>query len=150
MTATLYPVSGATIDIGVAISAQTTDFAASDFDSQSWVNIPWWSAGGSFGDAASEIDIDFIDAARTQKLKGVRNSGNMDCVFGIDASSDGQATLYGAETTDENYAFRITYASGAIRYFIAKVMTVTEDLSGPNNTLMLTATLAINSNIVRA
>lgn len=149
MTA-LYPVAGATIDIGQVLSSKIADFAESDFDAQSWINIKWWQSGSPFGDEATAINEDFIDAKRTSKFKGVRNAGDMTLVFGIDESDDGQATLYGAETTDDDYAFRITFPSGAVRYFIAKVMSAREDVSGPNNVLKLNATLGINSNIVRA
>lgn len=145
----LFPVSGSIIDIGQVVAAKTTDFVVGDFSGQSWINLPWWESGSPFGDEASEIATDYIDTGRTQKTKGTRNAGTMTCVFGIDDTSDGQATLYGAESTDDDWAFRITYPSGAVRYFIAKVMSVREDVSGPNNDLKVSAALGINSNVVR-
>lgn len=145
----LYPVAGSTIDIGQVMDPSVDDLVAADFAGQSWLNIPWWESGSPFGDEAAEIATDYIDSGRTHKSKGTRNAGTMTCVFGIDDDSDGQATLYGAETTNDNFAFRITYPSGAVRYFLAQVMSAREDVSGPNNDLKLTAALGINSNVVR-
>lgn len=145
----LYPVAGSTIDIGQPIESMVEDLVAADFAAQSWINIPWWESGSPFGDEAAGIATDYIDANRTHKTKGTRNAGTMTCVFGIDPDSDGQATLYGAETTNDDYAFRITYPSGAVRYFAAKVMSAREDVSGANNDLKLNVSLDINSNVVR-
>lgn len=145
----LYPVSGSTIDIGNVVDPQPDAFVAADFDGQSWINIPWWESGSPFGDEANEIATDYIDAGRTHKSKGTRNAGTMTAVFGIDDDSDGQAALLAAEATNDNYAFRITYPSGAKRYFIAQVMSAREDVSGPNNDLKVTCALGINSNVVR-
>ncbi len=151
----IFATAGAAIDIGQPLAAKSADFVAGDFAAQSWVNIAWAENIGAFGDEASEITFDAIAEARTQKLKGVRNAGNLALVCGIDTSDDGQATLRGAETQDYDYAFRITFddapAGGtpSIRYFIAKVMTAREQLDGANNVAKLNATLGINSNIVR-
>lgn len=151
----IYATAGASIDIGQALAAQTTDFVASDFDAQSWVNIGWPESLGAFGDEAASVTFDSIDKQRTQKVKGNRNAGDMACVFGIDYTDDGQSSLRAAEATSSNYAFRVTFndepdgGTPSYRYFIALVMSVRETLDTANNVLKLNATLAINSNIVR-
>jgi hypothetical protein len=151
----LFATEGSTIDIGQPMSAQSADFVVSDFDAQSWVNIGWAESLGPFGDQAAEITFDAIGEARTQKLKGVRNAGNMECTFGIDYEDEGQATVRGAETETYDYAFRVTFndapAGGtpSYRYFIAKVMQAREELGSANNVVKLMVTLGINSNIVR-
>lgn len=150
----IFATAGASVSMGQVVSSQTTDFVASDFDSQSWVDISWIENIGSFGDEASEVTFDSIDTGRTQKLKGQRNAGNMELVCGIDEDDDGQYNLRSAEATDYDWAFRVTFddapsgGTPSYRYFIAKVMSAREELGGANNVAKLMATLAINSNIV--
>ena len=151
----IFAVSGATVEIGQTLDSKTTDFVLGDFAAQSWVNIGWLESIGPFGDEASEITFDSIDAGRTQKLKGTRNAGNMELICGIDYTDDGQATLRGAETEIFDYAFKVTFddaptdGTASERYFIAKVMSAREVLEGANNVARLSAVLGINSNIVQ-
>lgn len=151
----IFATAGASVSIGQVLNAQTTDFVLSDFATQSWVDIGWVENIGAFGDEAAEVTFDSIDTGRTQKLKGQRNAGSMELVCGIDPDDDGQYNLRSAETTDYDWAFRVTFddapsgGSPSVRYFIAKVMSAREELGGANNVMKLMATLAINSNIVR-
>lgn len=152
----IFSTSGATIAIGQVLDAKSADFVETDFDAQSWVSVSWAESIGAFGDEASEITFDGIGEGRTQKIKGQRNAGNMECVFGVDTTDDGQATLRGAETEIYDYAFRVQFndqpAGGtapSTRYFIAKVMTARETLDTANNVVKLNVTLGINSNIVQ-
>jgi hypothetical protein len=152
----IFATAGAKIYIGNAKDAQSDDFDASDFAGESWVEIPWAENIGAFGDAAASITFDAIGEGRTQKLKGNRNAGDMQLVFGIDTSAAGQTALRAAEATKDDYAFKVEFndapAGGgtpSIRYFIGKVMTATEVLDTANNVVKLNATVGINSNIVR-
>lgn len=155
MAGGIFATAGAAIDIGQVKTAQSANFVASDFTSQSWVNIAWVESIGAFGDEATEITFDALSEARTQKLKGSRNAGSLELVCGIDVSDDGQANLRLAEAQDYDYAFRVTFDDARVggtpsyRYFIAKVMTAREQLDGANNVAKLVSTLGINSNIVR-
>jgi hypothetical protein len=111
---------------------------------------------GAFGDEAASITFDAIEQARTQKLKGTRNAGDMAVVCGIDYADTGQIALRTAETSPNNYAFKVLFndmpsggTSGSLRYFIALVMSARETLDTANNVMKLNATLGVNSNIVR-
>lgn len=151
----IFATAGATIDIGQVKAAQSANFVAANFAAQSWVNIAWVESIGAFGDEATEVTFDAVGEGRTQKIKGVRNAGNIELVCGIATEDDGQATLRGAQTEIFDYAFRITFddapegGTPSKRYFIAKVMTAREQLDGANNVAKLIATLGINSNIVQ-
>lgn len=151
----IFATAGAKVSIGQPLASKTTNFVEADFAAQSWVNIGWLESIGQIGDEATEITFDAIDAARTQKLKGTRNAGNMELVAAVDVDDDGQATLRGAETEDYDYAFRVEFddmpsggSSPSYRYFIAKVMSARDQLDGANNVVRLNATLGINSNVV--
>lgn len=152
----IFATAGAQVYIGTPKAAQSGNFIASNFNGQSWVAIGWLENVGGFGDESSEITFDAIGEGRTQKLKGVRNAGNMELVMGIDYADPGQISLRAAEGSNLDFAFRIIFndkpqggTSGSIRYFIGKVMTARETLDTANSVMRLNATVAINSNIVR-
>lgn len=151
----IFATAGSKVYIGQAMSPQSADFVEADFAGQSWVEIGWLETIGAFGDESSEITFDAIGENRTQKLKGTRNAGNMELVAGIDTDDPGQSALRAAEATIDDYAFRVDFndaiAGGtpSKRYFIGKVMTAREQLDAANNVVRLSATIGINSNVVR-
>lgn len=151
----IFATAGSKIYIGQALAPQTDDFVESDFDTQSWVEIGWPENLGAFGDQAALVEFDAINKSRTQKLKGNRNAGSMALIFGIDYADSGQAALRAAEATDDSYAFRVEFddmpsggSTPSFRYFIAKVMTVSEQLDAANNPARLNSTLELDSNVV--
>ena len=151
----IYATNGAKLYIGAAIVDKDTDFQASDFTSQTWVEIKRTEALGSLGDTASEISIDLIDRGRTQRLKGTRSGGSMEVVCGIDYADAGQIALLAAEKSRENFAFRLVLndapASGtpSERMFIAMVASAVEAFDTANNVMKLNASLWVNSNVVK-
>lgn len=152
----IFATAGSKVFIGPATPAQSADFEKEDFESLTFVEIGWIETIGQFGDESSEITFEAIGEGRTQKLKGVRNAGNLELVCGVDPSDAGQSALRAAELTPHDYAFKIQFndappesgSTPSLRYFIAKVMTAREQLDGANNVVRLAATLGINSNIV--
>lgn len=153
----IFATAGSRVFIGGVLPAQSADFTASNFSGETWVEITSLENIGKFGDTSTEIPFDDIGAARTKKLKGTRNAGNLELVMGIDYSDAGQLALLAAEKTTYDYAFKVEFndkptgisPTNSIRYFIAKVMMAEEALDTANNVMKLNATLAVNSNIVR-
>lgn len=151
----IFATAGSRVYIGQVMTAQSADFVSSDFDGNSWIEIGWLENIGQFGDESAEITFDAINQARTQKLKGTRNAGNMELVMGIDTADLGQIALRAAEATPYDYGFKVEFndestgGTPSVRYFIAKVMTAREQLDTANNVVKMAATLGINSNIVR-
>lgn len=105
----LFPVAGARLYIGSAISTKATDFTAADFASQTWTLIDGWETAGAIGDTASLISTDLINRGRTTKQKGVFNAGSMQNVFAIIAGDAGQAALIAASKVKSNFAFKIDF-----------------------------------------
>lgn len=103
----LFPVAGDRIFIGGVLNDKPTDFVASDFAGQTWVEIDGWETCGPLGDAAQEIATDLINRGRTIVQKGTRRSPNMENNFAIVTGDAGQAALYAAERSRFNYAFRV-------------------------------------------
>lgn len=152
----IYATAGSKVFVGLAKASKTTDFVAADFNGMSWVEVGWLENIGAFGDESSEITFDAIGQGRTQKLKGVRNAGNMELIAGVDYTDPGQIALRAAEATKDDYAMRVDFndkpVGGTVpskRYFVAKIMSARETLDGANNVTKLHAILGINSNVVR-
>ena len=151
----IFATAGTHVYIGQAKPPQSTPFVAADFDGQSWVEIGWLESIGEFGDESAEITFDAIGEGRTQKLKGIRNAGNMDLVMGIVEDDPGQLALLAAEATPDDYAIRVVFnnapsgGSAGERLFIGKVMTARENLGAANNVVKRGGRIGINSNVVR-
>ncbi len=141
--------------IGQPLESQSAAFVVGDFAGQSWVEIGWLESIGEFGDESAEITFDAIGEGRTQKLKGIRNAGNMDLVMGIVDDDAGQIALLAAEALPNDFAFKVEFnnapAGGtpAERYFIGKVMTARENMGTANNVVRRGGRVGINSNVVR-
>lgn len=155
MTTGIFATAGSKVYIGQPMAAQLVDFVEADFQQNSFVEIGWLESIGKFGDTAAEITFDAINQARTQKLKGTRNAGNMEMVAGVDTSDVGQAGVRAAETMPYDYAFKVQFndaplgGTPSVRYFIGKVMSAAEQLDTANNVVKLNGTVSINSNIVQ-
>lgn len=152
----IFATAGSKIYIGgTPMAAQSDDFVLGDFAGQTWVEIAWAESIGEFGDEAAEITFDAIGEGRTQKLKGVRNAGTMNCRFGVDSDDAGQAAIRAAEATPLDYPFKVEFndapsgGNPSERYFIGKVMSAREVLDTANNVVRLNVNIGINSNIVR-
>lgn len=152
----LFATAGMKIHIGTAAMAFTgTDFTASDFSGVSWTEIKGHTNLGSAGDTSELITSNQIGAARTRKIKGVRNAGSMELVCDLDYSDAGQIALIAAEKTPFTYPFKLTLndappgGTPSVRYFVALVMSQSEQYDDATSAMKLNATLEIDSNIVR-
>jgi hypothetical protein len=154
----LYATAGAKIYIGIVKDQKGLDFIRTDFSlatAVTWKQIKHLEAMGSLGDSSEAITFNAIDANRTSTIKGIRSAGTMELVAGIDYADAGQQALIAAETTIFDYEFRLVLndapAGGtpSERYFIAKVMTQSEQYDQANSVMKLNASLGVNSNVVR-
>lgn len=152
---TIYATAGSKLYIGGTLSQKSTDFVLADFTSQSWVEIKETEGLGALGDTAEAITFTGVGDARTRTLKGSRNAGTMEVVCGIDAADPGQIAVIAAEKSYHDYAFKLALndappgGTPSERYFIAKVMSQSEQFDQANNVMKLNIGLAVNSNIVR-
>ena len=152
----VFGTAGMKVHIGAAAMAFTgTDFTASDFTSVSWTEINGHTNIGSAGDTSELITSNHINAARTRKLKGVRNAGATELVLDLDYADPGQIALIAAEKTHYTYPFRLTLndappgGTPSYRYFVALVMSQSEQYDEANSVMKLNCTLEIDSNVVR-
>jgi hypothetical protein len=150
-----FATAGSKVYIGGAKVMQATDFAESDFSSVSWTEIKGLESIGNVGSTATAVDVTAIGDNGTRTLKGQRSGGSMELSMFVDYADAGQLALVAAEKTDDDYAFKVEFddapsgGTPSLRLFIGKVMSAVEALDQANNAAKLTASIAINSNIVR-
>lgn len=151
----IFATAGSKFFIGQSMAAQSAPFVEADFLVNSWTEVAWLESIGAFGDESSEITFDAIGENRTQKIKGVKNAGNLEVVAGADYEDPGQAAMRAAEATPNDYAFRVDFNDAPVggtpskRYFIGKVMSARESLDTANNVIKVNLGIGINSNVVR-
>lgn len=139
----LSPVAGTRIYIGGVLNDKSSDFIASDFASQTWVEIDGYQSAGPLGDAAQEIATDLINRGRTVLQKGTRRSPATEHVFATIKTDPGQMALVAAQKTAFNYAFRILDADAAA----PKVGAVTVTIASPGVFTQVAHGLAVGTPI---
>lgn len=127
--ATIYPVAGAKIYIGPAVTdvPDDADMIESLFTSVSFTEIKGWQTMGAIGDAAALITESIIGAGRDIKQKGTRNAGSMQNAFAIQPSDAGQIALIAAEASSSNYPFKLLFNDAPA----VKTSTVTVTIAAP-------------------
>lgn len=152
---TVYASGGMKVFIGAAKSQKSTEFVVADFSGEVWTEVGEVEAAGSVGDTSEAVNFTALSDGRTRTLKGPRSAGTMEIVCGIDTADAGQQALIAAEKTIHDYAFKVVFndapAGGtpSERYFIAKVMSQSEQYDQANSVMKLNVTLGVNSNLVR-
>lgn len=86
------------------------------------------------------------------KLKGSADYGNLNPSAAYDEADAGQTLLRTAaeDETNKLYAFKVTYATGAIRYCQGRVFSVTENVDGADSVLMINADIGITTKPIKA
>lgn len=156
---TKFAAAGSRLYIGSApIDDKDTDFVDADFSSVTWEEVSPLETIGSVGDNASEITFDELGRQRTTVLKGPRRAPTLEISAALNYQNAGQTRLLEAEKTNVNYPLRIVFndapATGSAptpseRKMIGLIMSVNETVQDANSVLMLTASIAVNSNLVR-
>lgn len=116
-----------------------------------WTEIGEVVNFGEFGRTYAEVTHESINNRNVRKFKGTRNDGNIPLQLGRDTSDDGQELLRQALDDDDDWNFKIelddapTAGTPTTLTFLAKVMSYTTNLGGPNQIIGATATLGIQS-----
>lgn len=155
----LYPVAGAQIYIGAAVTSVPDDdtISASSFTSVTWIEIKGWQTMGAIGDSATLISEDVISQGRTLKAKGTKNAGSMQNNFLIVPSDPGQIALITAANTPYNFPFKIEFDDApptgsaptpSKKLFYGIVMSSQEAGGGANTARVISGTVEINSKVI--
>ena len=100
--------------------------------------------GSGMGRVYNEVTHSPLSNREVQIRKGSYRSGSLDLQMALDDDDAGQVMLNQALISDNNYAFKVSYQNGAIRYFKAQTMSFAENIGTIDNIVTAAATLAIN------
>ena len=122
-----YTLAGATV--GICTTPQNSDLGdASAFAALTYVNISNIGNIGAYGFTTNMVNYPTLDRAITLKAKGTTDGGNLTIQCADSAGDAGQVAARAAADplSQDNYAFEIRFANGAVHYLRGPV-------GGPNH-----------------
>lgn len=142
--------TGAGSSIAASVAAPATQ------DGAGYAALSYTEAGncekiGTIGATFAKTEFQPLKGPK-QKLKGSADYGSLQPQFALDDADAGQ-TLFRTAADDETntlYSFRVTYQSGAKRYFQGRVFGWPETVDGADPVMMATPTVEICTKVVRA
>lgn len=108
--AQLFPVAGSKLYIGNPVNAKGL-VDATDFTSETWVEVGGWTQAGSLGDTQEVISQSVISEQRVRKMKGLRDGGTMDNTFLPDGTDPGQIKFKQAIANCRPYRFKVEWGA---------------------------------------
>lgn len=123
-----------------------------------WVPIGCISSLGSFGKTFNDVTFDCLVDGATHHLKGTLSRGTLEVTIALDDASTAFTALETAvaDKSTANYHFKIVLpnkqaAAGddAIRYFSGKVMSNVENVTGSNDVVTQTVSIAIETDLIK-
>lgn len=103
---------------------------------------------GTIGPTPAKVEFQPLKGPK-QKLKGSTDYGSLQPSIAIDPNDAGQTLLQAASSVATWYSFKVTYSSGAIRYFQAAVFGFPEMIDGADSIAMVNPTIEINTTIIK-
>lgn len=104
---------------------------------------------GTIGSTFAKVEFQPLKGGKT-KNKGSVDYGSLQPSLALDEDDAGQTLLRTAsDDQTATYAFKVTLADGAIRYFQGKVFGMPEVIDGADTTIMANPTIEINTKPVR-
>ncbi len=145
------------IHIGTSSAIDRTSAATtlSSYETDTYKEIGSVDSIGEFGDEATAIEVSHLGDARKRRLKGTRDAGTLELTCSRDASDVGQKALIAARDADPDVNFKVVFndkpAAGTQAttiYFTGAVMSARVGVSGTDELVKLTSSIAINTAVV--
>lgn len=132
----------------ISIATPTTQDAAG-YGALSFVEIGLVEKLGTIGASFAKVEFQPLKGPK-QKHKGSADYGSLQPSMAFDQADAGQSVLRtaAADETSKLYAFRVTYPTGAIRYFLGRVFGAPENVDGADSIVMSMPTVEISSRVV--
>lgn len=134
---------------GVPATFDDTGFAALTFVKIGQiVNIP------AFGPTVQVVESNPLETGITEKFVGFVNYGSVALEADYDDEDAGQTLVVSAvDTTDasfgKQFSFKLTYSTGAVRYWLGKFFSATENPSGANSMVTTSMNVEIDSPVLK-
>jgi len=142
---------GTTTSAGSALAISAA--APATEDATGYVALTYTEIGqiekiGALGASYNKVEFQPLKGPK-QKHKGSVDYGSLQPSLAHDDGDAGQTLLRTAAGSNNLYSFKVTYPTGAIRYFQGRVFGYPEDVEGADTILMATPTIEINTVIVK-
>lgn len=144
---------GSTTAAGTALAISATGPATETktaYEALTFTEIGQVEKIGAAGAVYGKIEFTPLKGAK-QKHKGSVDYGSLSPSMAHDDTDAGQILLRTAsdDATSKRYAFKITYPTGAIRYFQGRVFGYPENVDGADTILMANPTIEIDTAIIK-
>ena len=111
-------------------------------------NIP------EFGPTIQVVNSEPLATGITEKFVGFVNYGSVAIEADYDDEDAGQSLATDAVTTTDasfgkDFSFELTYPSGAVRYWVGKFFSATENPGGANSMVTTSMTVEINTPVLK-
>lgn len=111
-------------------------------------NIP------AFGPTVQVVESNPLETGITEKFVGFVNYGSVALEADYDDEDAGQSLVTDAVTTTDasfgkDFSFKLTYQSGAVRYWVGKFFSATENPGSANSMVSTSMTVEINSPVLK-
>ena len=139
---TVRSTAGSTLKVSATAPAT---FNQAGYEALTFTNIGEITNLGEFGREYTLITHNPIDTRATKKLKGSYNEGQLALELGLDNEDDGQAILYTASSSDNDYYFELTLQGGDVYFFPGKVMSFKVNAGNVDSITAASVTLEVTS-----
>ncbi len=124
---------------------------AAGYAALTYINVGEVTSIGAYGSTTDVITHMPLATGRVEKFKGFTNNGSIAMDMARDAADLGQIALSsGADGANKNaqHSFKVTYPSGDIDYFQARIFGYSKNPGGANSIVSASTSVEVNSDIV--
>lgn len=141
------------ITLGCVLGSPTTEDQAG-YEALTYVNIGEVTNIPDFGATVSVVESNPLATGITEKYPGFVNYGSVSLEADLDDADAGQGLATDAVTPDHasfglTFSFKLTYSSGAVRYWQARFFSATEAPGSSNSMVTTTMNVEINSKVLK-
>jgi hypothetical protein len=134
------------------VNALPATYDAVGYAALTYTKIGELNAVPAFGATTAVVEATPLETGIVEKDKGFTNYGSVALTAYFDDADAGQAIMAAAvegASKFNRHSFKLTYPSGAVRYFAGKVFSYTEEPGSANQHVGCTMSLEIETKIVR-
>ncbi|MCW2395890.1 MULTISPECIES: hypothetical protein [unclassified Sphingobium] len=135
--------------LAITATAPAT-FDAAGYEAGTFTKVGGVEKIGGVGSVFNKVEFQPLDGPK-DKHKGSRDNGSLSPSMALDETDAGQVLMRTAadDKTSKIYYFKVTFPTGAKRYFGGRVFGMPENIDGADSILMANPTVEIITDIVR-
>ncbi len=129
-------------------------FDAAGFAALTFVGLGQLTNIPAFGPTIQVVESNPLATGITEKFVGFVNYGSVALEADYDDEDAGQTLATDAVTTTDasfgkDFSYKLTYSTGAVRYWVGKFFSATENPGGANSMVTTSMSVEINSPVLK-